>query len=107
MLDAELRADGRVVRRASWARSTTGCRAACRSGSWTRSRELLDAVGGYLDAGYLRIKLKIEPGWDVAPVRAVRERFGDDVAAAGRRQYRLHAGRRRRSWPGSTRSTCC
>ncbi|MFC0438178.1 o-succinylbenzoate synthase [Kutzneria buriramensis] len=41
--------------------------------------QLLDAVGGYLDAGYLRIKLKIEPGWDVAPVRAVRERFGDDV----------------------------
>ena len=38
---------------------------------------LLDAVGGYLDQGYLRIKLKIEPGWDVEPVRAVRERFGD------------------------------
>jgi O-succinylbenzoate synthase len=28
----------------------------------------------------VRIKLKIEPGWDVAPVQAVRERFGDDVA---------------------------
>ena len=41
--------------------------------------ELLDAVAGYLDAGYVRIKLKIEPGWDVEPVRAVRERFGDDV----------------------------
>jgi O-succinylbenzoate synthase len=38
---------------------------------------LVDAVAGYLDAGYLRIKLKIEPGWDVEPVRAVRERFGD------------------------------
>ncbi|MGW7069144.1 o-succinylbenzoate synthase [Streptomyces sp. NPDC054855] len=41
--------------------------------------ELLDAVGGFLDEGYVRIKLKIEPGWDVAPVRAVRERFGDDL----------------------------
>jgi O-succinylbenzoate synthase len=41
--------------------------------------QLLDAVGGYLDAGYVRIKLKIEPGWDVEPVRAVRERFGDDI----------------------------
>ncbi|MFC0533909.1 o-succinylbenzoate synthase [Phytohabitans kaempferiae] len=41
--------------------------------------ELLDAVGGYLGQGYLRIKLKIEPGWDVEPVRAVRERFGDGV----------------------------
>lgn len=40
---------------------------------------LLDAVAGYVDQGYLRIKLKIEPGWDVAPVRAVRERFGDDL----------------------------
>ena len=38
---------------------------------------LLDAVAGYLEAGYLRIKLKIQPGWDVEPVRAVRERFGD------------------------------
>jgi O-succinylbenzoate synthase len=40
---------------------------------------LLDAVAGYLDAGYVRIKLKIEPGWDVEPVRAVRERFGDQL----------------------------
>jgi O-succinylbenzoate synthase len=39
--------------------------------------QLLDAVAGYLAQGYLRIKLKIEPGWDVEPVRAVRERFGD------------------------------
>lgn len=37
---------------------------------------LLDTVGGYLSQGYARIKLKIEPGWDVEPVRAVRERFG-------------------------------
>ncbi len=41
--------------------------------------ELLDAVAAYLDQGYLRIKLKIEPGWDVLPVRAVRERFGEAV----------------------------
>jgi O-succinylbenzoate synthase len=40
---------------------------------------LLDSVSDYLAQGYLRIKLKIEPGWDVGPVRAVRERFGDDV----------------------------
>lgn len=35
--------------------------------------ELLAEVGGYIDEGYRRIKLKIQPGWDVAPVRAVRE----------------------------------
>ncbi|MCW2876112.1 MAG: mandelate racemase/muconate lactonizing protein [Sphaerisporangium sp.] len=40
---------------------------------------LLDAVAGYLDEGYVRIKLKIQPGWDLAPVRAVRDRFGDDL----------------------------
>jgi O-succinylbenzoate synthase len=40
---------------------------------------LLDAVTGYLDEGYRRIKLKIEPGWDVEPVQAVRERFGDGL----------------------------
>jgi o-succinylbenzoate synthase len=41
--------------------------------------QLLDVVAGYLDEGYVRIKLKIEPGWDVEPVRAVRERFGEDL----------------------------
>jgi o-succinylbenzoate synthase len=41
--------------------------------------ELLDAVAAYLDQGYLRIKLKVEPGWDLEPVAAVRERFGDDL----------------------------
>ncbi len=40
---------------------------------------LLRDVEGYLAEGYARIKLKIKPGWDVAPVRAVRERFGDDL----------------------------
>ena len=38
---------------------------------------LLDAVERYVSDGYQRVKLKIEPGWDVEPVRAVRERFGD------------------------------
>ena len=63
----------------SWGPSTTACPPGSRSASSTASPQLLDAVDGYLDAGYVRIKLKIEPGWDVEPVRAVRERFGDDV----------------------------
>ena len=41
--------------------------------------ELLDAVEGYLAEGYRRIKLKIEPGWDLEPVQAVREHFGEGV----------------------------
>ena len=42
--------------------------------------ELLTVVGAYLDEGYRRVKLKVQPGWDVEPVAAVRERFGPDVA---------------------------
>ena len=40
--------------------------------------ELL-GVGRYLEQGYLRIKLKIEPGWSLEPVRIVREAFGPDI----------------------------
>jgi O-succinylbenzoate synthase len=39
--------------------------------------ELLDRVAGYLAQGYKRIKIKIKPGWDLEPVRRIRERFGD------------------------------
>ncbi len=39
--------------------------------------ELVQAVGNHLDAGYRRIKIKIEPGWDVEPVTALRQSFGD------------------------------
>ena len=38
---------------------------------------LLEVVGDYLAQGYVRIKLKIKPGWDVTPVQAVREHFGE------------------------------
>ena len=37
-----------------------------------RIDDLLEEVAGYLDEGYRRIKLKIQPGWDLEPVRAVR-----------------------------------
>jgi O-succinylbenzoate synthase len=48
-------------------------------GITTNVSELLDVVEAYLDQGYQRVKLKIEPGWDVEPVGAVRERFGHDL----------------------------
>ncbi len=35
--------------------------------------ELLDVVAGYVADGYTRIKLKIEPGFDIEPVRRVRQ----------------------------------
>lgn len=33
---------------------------------------LIKVVGAYIEAGYGRIKLKIKPGWDIEPTRAVR-----------------------------------
>ncbi len=41
--------------------------------------ELLDWVSEYLEAGYRRVKLKICPGWDLVPVAAVRDRFGENL----------------------------
>ena len=40
---------------------------------------LIDIVDRFIEEGYKRIKLKIEPGWDIEPVRAVRDKFGDDL----------------------------
>jgi len=40
---------------------------------------LIRTVEGYLRDGYLRIKLKIEPGRDIDLVRAVRREFGEDL----------------------------
>jgi O-succinylbenzoate synthase len=78
VLDAELRAQGRPLSRELGAvHDRVPCGVSV--GILDSIGALLDEVGGYLDAGYRRIKLKIQPGWDVEPVRAVRERFGDDV----------------------------
>ncbi len=76
VLDAELRTAGLSLARYLGA---TRARVACgvSVGIAGSVPELLEQVAGYLADGYLRIKLKIEPGWDVEPVRAVRERFGD------------------------------
>ncbi|TQM12031.1 o-succinylbenzoate synthase [Pseudonocardia kunmingensis] len=79
VLDAELRAAGQSFGRfLGAARDRVPCGVSV--GIMDSIPQLLDTVGGYLDAGYVRIKLKIEPGWDVEPVRAVRERFGDEIA---------------------------
>jgi len=44
-----------------------------------RLDDLVRVVGGYLDEGYVRIKIKIQPGWDVEPVRVLGEAYGPDV----------------------------
>ena len=76
LLDAQLRASGE-----SFGHYLGAVRQAVDSGVSVGIHksipELLQTVGDYLDQGYRRIKLKVKPGWDVEPVRAVRERFGD------------------------------
>jgi O-succinylbenzoate synthase len=38
---------------------------------------LLERVGRFVDQGYGRIKMKIEPGWELEPLTAVRELYPD------------------------------
>ncbi len=44
--------------------------------------ELLHQVESFLEQGYRRLKVKIKPGWDLEPLSAVRERFGDVLLMA-------------------------
>lgn len=46
-------------------------------GIYDEIEELLERVGRYVALGYRRVKIKIEPGWDVQVVAAVRARFPD------------------------------
>ncbi len=40
-------------------------------------KTLLLIIEGFIAEGYKRIKIKIKPGWDLEPVKAIREQFGD------------------------------
>jgi o-succinylbenzoate synthase len=74
LLDAELHARGEsFASRFGAVRDAVDCGVSV--GIHRSVPELLETVSGYLDQGYRRIKLKIKPGWDVEPVRAVREQF--------------------------------
>ena len=106
VLDAELRAAGR-----SFAELLGATRDRIPSGVSVGIHptidDLLAAVAGYLDDGYVRIKLKIEPGWDIEPVAAVRRPDRPRRPAAGRCQRRLHPPGRRAPRPPRRASTSC
>ena len=77
-LDLELRAAGRsLAEHLGAVRAEVDCGVSVGIASTTE--ELLRTVAGYLDQGYRRIKLKIEPGLDIERVRAVRAQFGPDL----------------------------
>ncbi len=54
--------------------------------------ELVHQVAGYLDEGYLRIKVKVQPGFDVAPLTRLREVFGDALPLQVDANAAYHAG---------------
>ncbi len=78
VLDAELRSSGRSLASHLGAvreRVSVGVVV----GIVDTTEELVSIVAGYVDAGYRRVKLKIEPGWDLQPVASVRSALGDDL----------------------------
>jgi O-succinylbenzoate synthase len=78
LLDAELRAAGTNLH-AHFGAERTRVPSGVSVGIFDTLDELLAQVQGYVDEGYARIKLKIEPGWDLEPVRLVRELIGPDM----------------------------
>lgn len=75
VLDAALRAEGRPLGECLGAvrdRVPSGVSV----GIQRDPAALVDAVRGYLDEGYARIKIKIKPGRDVGDTAAVRDAFG-------------------------------
>ncbi|MBI1378079.1 MAG: o-succinylbenzoate synthase [Frankiales bacterium] len=78
VLDAQLRAEGRSL--AAYLGSTRDeipCGVSTGIPDDDSLDTLLAEVAGYVEAGYRRIKLKIQPGWDVVPTRLVRETWPD------------------------------
>ncbi len=76
VLDAELRAAGRSLA-ARLGATRTRVTAGVAVGLTGSLPDLLAEVGRRVAEGYRRVKLKIQPGWDVEPVLAVRAEFPD------------------------------
>ncbi len=78
LLDAELRAEGSNLH-ARFGGDRDRVPSGVSVGIFPTLDELLAQVQGYVDEGYARIKIKIEPGWDLEPVRLVRDLIGPDM----------------------------
>jgi O-succinylbenzoate synthase len=78
-VDAALRAQGRSMAAflgAARTRVPTGIAL----GVAASVDELVTQAGRWHDDGHRSFKLKVQPGWDLDPVRAVRKALGDDVS---------------------------
>jgi len=78
VLDAQLRGSGQSLA-SYFGAIRTSVPSGVSVGIQPSIHALLDVVSDYVADGYVRIKLKIKPGWDIAPVEAVRERIGDQM----------------------------
>jgi O-succinylbenzoate synthase len=78
VLDAQLRSTGTSFAQYLGATRTT-IPSGVSVGIHDSVDDLLNTVQGYVDDGYVRIKLKIEPGSDIEHVAAVRELIGPDT----------------------------
>lgn len=78
VLDAQLRATGQSFASFLGAERTR-IPSGVSVGIHDSTEALLTAVQGYVDDGYVRIKLKIEPGSDIEQVAAVRDLIGADT----------------------------
>ena len=78
LLDAQLRAAGRSLASYLGAVHTEiPCGVSTGIPDDDSIETLVAEVDGYVAEGYRRVKLKIQPGWDVEPVRVIRERYPD------------------------------
>lgn len=98
LVDLTARADGRSV--AQW---LGGRRHRVEVGVSVGIQPSLEAlvrrVGRYLEVGYRRVKLKVRPGWDVSPVRAVRRAYPElEIWVDANQAYPLTAVDRIRRW---------
>ena len=72
ILDAQLRIEG--ISLAKYLGATkTKVECGVSVGIASSMGALIEEVSSYVDSGYRRIKLKIEPGWDIEPVKEVRK----------------------------------
>ena len=78
VLDAELRLEGRSLAGRLGAVGDS-VPAGVGVGVADTVGELVHAIAGFVAEGYGRVKMKIHPGWDVEPVRAVRDKLGNDL----------------------------
>ncbi|MGG1908947.1 hypothetical protein AB1285_17580 [Microbacterium sp. NRRL B-14842] len=86
-LSSRMRGGSRSPR--PWAGRATRSSPGCRWGSSRRSTSCSPRSSCSARPGYPRVKLKIAPGWDVEPVRAVRGAFPDlDLHVDAKRRLR-------------------